>query len=222
MDHSPMLLAANSSAESPPPLDPRLLHAVRELSQGRSVEESSRLLFEAYQPRVRAFLRSRGASPSDAEELTQEVFIRVFNRLEALRCAEKFEGWLFSIAAKVFTNKHRERSRRSQRINELAERYDHQQDPADRWVHSLSQADQPDLQVLAEERRREDALSLARALDALPEQMRRSIVGRLAGRPFGELANELESSSGAIRSQVSQGCQRLRLRIADRSGGLAS
>jgi RNA polymerase sigma-70 factor (ECF subfamily) len=72
---------------------------------------SCRALYDTYAGRVLGYLRLRGAE--DAEDLTSEVFLRVFTRLDDFRGDEQgFRGWVFTIARRALIDEHRRRGRR--------------------------------------------------------------------------------------------------------------
>jgi RNA polymerase sigma-70 factor (ECF subfamily) len=60
--------------------------------------ESFRALFEALCGRLRRYFLLRGLDRATAEDLTQEVFVKVYRRAGELREAGRFYGWLFAIA----------------------------------------------------------------------------------------------------------------------------
>ncbi len=67
-------------------------------AQGGDTQAAAGLL-ERYRGRVIRFcLTFAPVSEPDAHDITQEVFIRAFRGIGGLRKAERFEGWLFSIA----------------------------------------------------------------------------------------------------------------------------
>lgn len=67
--------------------------------------QSFEILFERYFNRLHAYLMFKGASPELAEDLAQEVFLRVvvaastFNQTRG-----SFRAWLFTIATNIFTD----------------------------------------------------------------------------------------------------------------------
>jgi RNA polymerase sigma-70 factor (ECF subfamily) len=61
-------------------------------------EEAFCALFEAACGRVRRYFLLRGLDAATAEDLTQNVFVKVYRQAGELREAEHFYGWLFAIA----------------------------------------------------------------------------------------------------------------------------
>ena len=55
-------------------------------------------LVELFQEDIFKMIYYRTHSQVDAEDLTQEVFVRVFKSLSRIREEERFRAWIFSIA----------------------------------------------------------------------------------------------------------------------------
>lgn len=55
-------------------------------------------LYNAYFERIYTFIFYRVSHKETAEDLTEDVFIKVFNKLRSLSELKAFEGWLFQIA----------------------------------------------------------------------------------------------------------------------------
>ncbi|MFL5345041.1 MAG: RNA polymerase sigma factor [Hyalangium sp.] len=71
-------------------------------------------LFERHGPRVyRRALRLLG-NPGDAEEATQEIFIRVFRSVGGFREQSQLTTWLYQITTNYCLNLIRDRSRRAE------------------------------------------------------------------------------------------------------------
>ena len=62
-------------------------------------------LVEQFQPTVYAVCLNRLGNPSEALEMTQEVFLHVMKRLDQLREPERFAGWLRQVAARMAINR---------------------------------------------------------------------------------------------------------------------
>jgi RNA polymerase sigma factor (sigma-70 family) len=76
-------------------------------------------LYESLAPAVAGYLRSQGAA--DADDLTSEVFLGVFNGLGSFSGTEaQFRSWVFTIAHRRLVDSRRSRSRRPQ-IDSLEE-----------------------------------------------------------------------------------------------------
>ena len=71
----------------------------------RGCMESFDCLLRRFQTPVLQFLRNRGGE--DAEDLTQETFLRAYENLHRYRPRWPFSSWLFTIARRASINNHR-------------------------------------------------------------------------------------------------------------------
>jgi RNA polymerase sigma-70 factor (ECF subfamily) len=70
-----------------------------------------RALYDAHAGRVCGYLRFNGAT--DPDDLTSEVFLRVFNHLDDFSGTQDgFRAWVFTIARRVLIDERRRRARR--------------------------------------------------------------------------------------------------------------
>jgi RNA polymerase sigma-70 factor (ECF subfamily) len=138
----------------------------------------------------------------DAEDLTHDVFIRVFRSLHAYQPGT-FEGWLHRITTNVFLD----RMRRKQRIrfDALAE------DAADRLAGRAATPEQ----VFAQTHLDDD---IQRALDDLPPSFRAAVVlCDIEGLTYEEIADVLGIKLGTVRSRIHRGRAQLRKSLAHRA-----
>lgn len=64
-------------------------------------------LTDLFHDKIFRMVYYRTRSRMDAEDLTQDIFIKAFNGLSGLRENSRFKGWLFSIAANRVRDFHR-------------------------------------------------------------------------------------------------------------------
>jgi RNA polymerase sigma-70 factor (ECF subfamily) len=76
---------------------------VRQAQEGD--REAFGSLVEQFQPTVYAIALRRLGNPSDALELTQEVFLHVLERITQLREPERFAGWLRQVTVRMAINR---------------------------------------------------------------------------------------------------------------------
>ncbi|GGP60799.1 RNA polymerase sigma factor SigE [Saccharothrix coeruleofusca] len=140
----------------------------------------------------------------DAEDLTQETFIRVFRSLASYKPGT-FEGWLHRITTNLFLDMARRRSRL--RMEGLPEDTDRLagDDPSPEQVYSDTHLD-PDLQA---------------ALDELPPEFRAAVVlCDVEGLSYEEIGATLGVKLGTVRSRIHRGRQALRVALERRRGQL--
>ena len=74
--------------------------------------EAYQALLVAYQPRLQRVLQCSVGSVSLAEDLVQDVFLRVWRARKTYMPTAKFSTWIFHIASNVANNAVRDRSRK--------------------------------------------------------------------------------------------------------------
>ncbi|PKL93930.1 MAG: RNA polymerase subunit sigma-24 [Gemmatimonadetes bacterium HGW-Gemmatimonadetes-1] len=82
--------------------DPQLIAAWRDGDQAAAT-----MLVHRHGRLLGRYLLSRGAPPSDVEDLLQETFFRAFQHVESWRGEGTFRGWLFRIAGNLLKDSHR-------------------------------------------------------------------------------------------------------------------
>jgi RNA polymerase sigma-70 factor (ECF subfamily) len=130
----------------------------------------------------------------DAEDITQETFIRVFRSLAGYRPGS-FEGWLHRITTNVFLDMVRRRQRiRMEALPEESDRIAGSE-PSPEQVFQDSNLD-PDLQA---------------ALDELLPEFRAAVVlCDVEGLSYEEIGATLGVKIGTVRSRIHRGRQALR------------
>lgn len=149
------------------------------------------------------YFRSRGWNKDDAQDLTQETFVRVFNSLGTFRHEGSLESWIFVIAANVGVS-HLRRSSAAKRDGQLLQISEMESEPGDGGT--------PD--PLARYLGQEAAVRLGEEIGALPPRMRQCLLLRYAqGRSYREIALVLGTSEETVRSQLYQVRRRLKRRL---------
>ncbi len=138
----------------------------------------------------------------DAEDLTQDVFVRVFRSLSSYTPGT-FEGWLHRITTNLFLD----RVRRQQRI-----RFDPLSDDA---PERLAGKEPNPAQVYDDTHLDDD---VQRALDSLSPEFRAAVVlCDIEGLSYEEIAATLGVKLGTVRSRIHRGRAQLRATLAHRS-----
>ena len=138
----------------------------------------------------------------DAEDLTKDVFVRVFRSLHTYRPGT-FEGWLHRITTNVFLDKMRRRQRI--RIDALSE---------EAAARIPSRSVSPD-QLYADTHFDDD---IQKALAALSPDFRAAVVlCDIEGLTYEEVAETLGIKLGTVRSRIHRGRAQLRAALAHRA-----
>ncbi len=67
------------------------------------------VLFEIYHARIYRYVLRLVKDPAEAEDLTQDTFLRAYRRGDSLRDPEAVRGWLYRIATHVCLDRLRQR-----------------------------------------------------------------------------------------------------------------
>ncbi|WP_186760319.1 RNA polymerase sigma factor SigE [Arthrobacter alpinus] len=142
------------------------------------------------------------ANRYDAEDLTQEVFVRAFRSLDKFKPGT-LDGWLHRITTNLFLDQ----ARRKQRIrfDPLAEDAESRLAGADPGPERIFEFNNLDADIAA-------------ALEALPPDFRAAVVlCDMEGYSYDEVAHTLNIKLGTVRSRIHRGRAMLRESLADRS-----
>lgn len=137
-------------------------------------------------------------SPEDAEDLSQEVFVRAWKSLGSLADGDAMRPWLTRIAVNLFYDHLRKRGRglRVVELDPLAA------DPGGRELEPFEELDNREGQAL-----------LGAAIERLPEKVQAAMVLRVVeGRSYDEVAAALGLKEQTVRAHVVQG-RRLLMRF---------
>ena len=151
--------------------------------------------FEQFRAPLLRYTLSLGLSVCDGEEITQEVFLALFQHLQLGKCQRNLRGWIFRVAHNLALK----RRQAKQRLQDGA--------PSDRLTveRQLDSSPNPEEQVLAAQRQRR----LLEALNALPEQDRACLRLRAEGLRYREIARVLGISLGTVSVSLSRALARL-------------
>ncbi|SFM15244.1 RNA polymerase sigma-70 factor, ECF subfamily [Paenibacillus sp. 1_12] len=78
---------------------------IKEVLQGR--KEAFATLVNRYKNRVYGLLRGMGAQKQDAQDLTQEAFIKAYRSLSSHQTGRSFSSWLYTIATNLLRDSWR-------------------------------------------------------------------------------------------------------------------
>jgi RNA polymerase sigma-70 factor (ECF subfamily) len=128
----------------------------------------------------------------EAEDLTQEIFLKVFRSLDSFDRRANFQTWLTSISRNFCIDYYR-------RVRKERETIARDVDPND--VSQFS-ADQP----IASLERHDRVALLRRALSSLPETLRTAVLMRdIREMSYQQIANRLQLPEGTVKSRINRG-----------------
>jgi RNA polymerase sigma-70 factor (ECF subfamily) len=156
---------------------------------------AARELYDAHAPRVYRLIFRLAGDPDLAQELTQETFVRAFSRLGDFRGDAALSTWLHRIAVSVALNG----MRKVKRFREREAPLEHAES-----IGSRASGIDPDLRE-----------QLARAIDALPESLRVTLVMHdVEGYTHGEISAALEVPEGTCKTRLSTARAKIRQALA--------
>jgi RNA polymerase sigma-70 factor (ECF subfamily) len=173
-------------------------------------EASFEILLQKYRAPLVSFLYRMVRDPAHAEDLAQEVFLRVYRARKKYQPNAKFTTWLFRIASNLALNAIRDRRHRQNEISVDAPlEFAGDDGPAP--------LDLPDRRPNVVERMldRDRAARIRRAILALPEKQRVAVLlHKYHELDYDEIARILECSESALKSLLFRAYETLRAELA--------
>jgi RNA polymerase sigma-70 factor (ECF subfamily) len=170
-----------------------LVGSMRQARASAKLQEQVTRLFESARDDVYRYLIGLGLYPPQAQEATQEVFLRLYSALRKGEEIRKPRGWIFRVAHNLGVDI---------RARQAAES---PYDPDFDFRHAGQQAN-PEQELVE----REGAMRFHRAVEGLSEQQRRCLFLRLEGLRYAEIAAALGISSSAVGEFLRRAIARLR------------
>lgn len=160
-------------------------------------------LVERYHKQAYNIAYRMAGNHADAEDLTQEAFIRAFRFFGQYRRELPFDSWLYKIMSNVFIDRLRRRPKAKIRSLDqpvVTEEGEAQFDVAD-------PCDGPEDVVLS----REMDVRIQAALETLPEAFRITVIyADIEGLSYEEIADATRTNIGTVRSRLHRGRRLLR------------
>jgi RNA polymerase sigma-70 factor (ECF subfamily) len=185
----------------------RLAGAIRRAQQRD--EAGFDVLIGAYAPRLFGYLARLTGSRQRADDLLQEVFVRLVRRIGEYQHDGRFDAWIFRIATNVARDDVRQ-ARRRRRIDGVEGVADGNGEAFGRAV------DHRGRRVDAALETRDELDRLQRAIDELSPAEREVILLRhFSEMSFAEIANVMETPIGTALARAHRGLGRLRAAMGE-------
>ena len=132
----------------------------------------------------------------EAEDLTQEIFLKVFKSLDKFNRDADFSTWLSSVARNYCIDHYRASKREKEVLVEDALAYDLAPASYGNPYRALEDQDRRSL--------------MRRGLDQLPDKLREAVILRdLQGLTYQEMATRLALPEGTVKSRINRGREEL-------------
>ena len=129
----------------------------------------------------------------EAEDLTQDIFLKIFKALKTFDRRANFQTWIISISRNFCIDHYRSVRKERQTIAREVDTADLQPPSRERTPYAL--AEHQDLRA-----------QLRQALEALPETLRTAVVLRdLQELSYQEIADRLALPEGTVKSRINRG-----------------
>ncbi|MDJ0765183.1 MAG: sigma-70 family RNA polymerase sigma factor [Myxococcota bacterium] len=148
-------------------------------------------------------------SPTDAEELVQDTFLRAFRFAAKFEWGTNLKAWLFRIQTNAFINEYRHRGRERRYLERAAT------EPIYEEVfnkEAAAYASNPETHAFAAFFKKD----LDRALEDLPDDFRIVVIlADMEGFSYKEIAKMIDCPIGTVMSRLHRGRQILRRELVD-------
>lgn len=159
-------------------------------------------LFEEMYESLFRYVRSITSDAEAARDVTQDVFIRLWDARESLSASRSLEAYLYRMARNRAYNYERDRRTRTEKEDEVR----------DRSAAQPSPPSQPDAEAAAQ--RLENRLQ--RWIGDLPERQREALVlSRFEDLSHDEIADVMDISPRTVNNHIVRALKHLRGRIRD-------
>ena len=163
-------------------------------------------LFEKYAPSLLRFTDRLLSDRPTAEEVTQEVFVKVISRAHQYDGRAEVSSWLFAIAA----NACRDRRRRDRRAVIV---------PLEGLPEPSSRGEGSEKRLIDRQQRE----AVRHALSRLSEEQREALVlARYHGMPYADIARVLGISVGAVKTRIFRAVETLKAHFTEGTEGAAT
>lgn len=168
----------------------------------QSNPEAFSALYKRYLARVYRYMRFRTATEEDAADLTQQVFLRAFDRLgRYYERGAPFSAWLFRIAGNLVSDAHRRHK------------------PTIAWEQVAPEALRDPTDVEAAVMRSEASSCLHGLLSGLPDDKRELLALRFAGGLTArEIGHVVGKSEAAVHKQINRTLNALKEQYKEECG----
>lgn len=194
----------NKSSQPPAYLSDPDVILMLEFKEGNKA--SFEKLMTTYFPRILNFIFRFIKNREIAEDLTQEVFIKVYNNGKNYQPKAKFKTWLYTIARNISLNEIRKNKQIIVSLDETVS--------SKEGVMSRQVADGTVMRADEEMQQEERAEMIRQAIKRLPENQQIAVVlRRYDNFSYDEIAQTMGTTSKAVKSLLSRAKEHLKNKL---------
>src|SRR3984885_3611697 len=166
-------------------------------------------LVQKYRRPLVSFMYRMARNTAAAEDLAQEVFLRVYRSRASYEASAKFTTWLYRIATNLAVNHARDTRHERPEVSVSLDEPDEE---------SGATLELPDASLTAEQdlMRRERMMAIRRKVEALPEQQRLEVImHKYQQMDYREIAEVLKKRESATKSLLFRAYETLREQLKE-------
>jgi len=168
-------------------------------------------LVERYSPRLHRYLAHLVSEPALAEDLLQESWLRVVERLNQYNPAQPFAAWLFAVARHCAIDALRQRARQARLLGRRAEPWEDEEGQWQEPLDAVAGAEPSPLEAASAQQTYD---RVARVFATLPRHYREALALRFQEElSLEEVADLLEVPLSTAKTRVQRGLALLRQRV---------
>jgi RNA polymerase sigma-70 factor, ECF subfamily len=166
-------------------------------------------LVQKYRRPIVSFMYRMARNAAAAEDLAQEVFLRVYRSRETYEASAKFTTWLYRIATNLAVNHARDTRHERPEVQVSLDEPDEE---------TGTTFEVPDASLNAEQAmvRRERMMAIRKKVEALPEQQRLAVImHKYQQMDYKQIAEVLKKSESATKSLLFRAYETLREQLKE-------
>lgn len=166
-------------------------------------------LVQKYRRPMVSFMYRMARNAAAAEDLAQEVFLRVYRSRQSYEASAKFTTWLYRIATNLAVNHARDTRHERPEVTVSLDEPDEE---------TGTTLELPDASLTAEQNlvRRERLMAIRRKVEALPEQQRLAVImHKYQQMDYKQIAEILKKSESATKSLLFRAYETLREQLKE-------
>lgn len=158
-------------------------------------QEAFELIFERYSSHIINFAYRFLGTREEAEDIAQEVFLRIYRAKEQYDANRPFRPWIFSITSRLISNRLRDRKRHP------TASLDWNVEDDEGSSQALQIPEKPGHEPAQILGKKQLVLTVRRALEQLPENQRTAVIlARFEEMSYEEIAQAMNTSVLAVKS----------------------